>query len=244
MRRRLQLIAVSVPLVAGFCIFSYFCLDKPVAYYCRSLGQNIRYFFNIITYLGDSKWYLIGSGILFVYLRYIRKNVRWSHKPLFMFIAIASSGLLVDLIKYTLGRYRPKLLFQDGLYGFAFLHAGYGTTSFPSGHANTIAALALTLYCLFPRYGLLYLCFAVLVSASRAIIGAHFLSDVVVGAYLGIVMTLLTRSYLESKGIEIGPTAPGHVLCDAGPPDARREAILQLTTRRERRDEVDGDGQL
>jgi membrane-associated phospholipid phosphatase len=215
MHSRLQLITVSVPVMAGFCIFSYYYLDIPVAYYSKSLGQHIRYFFNTITYFGDSKWYLTGSGILFVYFRYIRKNARWSDKLLFVFVSIALSGLLADLIKYTLGRYRPKMLFQDGLYGFVLLHADYGMTSFPSGHANTIAALALALYWLFPRYGLLYLCIAVLVSASRVIIDAHFLSDVVVGAYLGIVMTMLTRSYLESKGMKIGPAAPGQVLCDA-----------------------------
>jgi membrane-associated phospholipid phosphatase len=218
MRGRLQLIAISVPVMAGFCIFSYYYLDIPVAYYSKSLGQNIRTFFNTITYFGDSKWYLIGSGILFGYLRYIRKDISWSHKPLFIFIAVASSGLLADLIKYTLGRYRPKMLFQNGLYGFDFLDAAYGMTSFPSGHANTIAALALAFYYLFPRYGLLYFCFAVLVSVSRVIIGAHFLSDVVFGAYLGIVMTVLTRSCLESKGMEIGPTARGHILRDAKEP--------------------------
>jgi membrane-associated phospholipid phosphatase len=218
MLRRLRLIAISVPVMAGFCIFSYYYLDIPVAYYSKSLGRNIRTFFNTITCLGDSKGYLIGSGILFGYLRYIRKNVSWSQKPLFMFIAIASSGLLADLIKYTLGRYRPKMLFQDGLYGFDFLHVAYGMTSFPSGHANTIAALAMALYYLFPRYGLLYFGLAVLVSLSRVVIGAHFLSDVVFGAYLGIVMTVLTRSCLESKGMEIGPPARGHVLREAKEP--------------------------
>jgi membrane-associated phospholipid phosphatase len=203
MRRRLQPIIISVPVVAGVCVFSYYCVDIPVAYYFKSLGRNTRNFFNIITYLGDSKWYLIGSAILFLHCRYILKNVRCSRKPLFVFLAIALSGMSADLIKYTLGRYRPKLLFQDGLYGFDFFHVDHGMTSFPSGHANTMAALALALYYLFPRYGLLYLCVAVLVSASRVVIGAHFLSDVVVGAYLGIVMTLLTKSCLESKGIDI-----------------------------------------
>jgi len=49
---------------------------------------------------------------------------------------------------------------------------------------------------LFPRWRLLWYALAILVSMSRVIIGAHYLSDVLAGAYVA-VMTVLVLARLR-----------------------------------------------
>jgi membrane-associated phospholipid phosphatase len=54
----------------------------------------------------------------------------------------------------------------------------------------TIVGLATALWLLWPRFLPVYVLAAVLVGASRVIIGAHYLGDVLGGAYVGLVVTL------------------------------------------------------
>ena len=62
--------------------------------------------------------------------------------------------------------------------------------SFPSGH--TLHAVNFTLQILFfaPVLGWIAVPFALLIAASRLILGLHFLSDVLVGAVLGMLLAV------------------------------------------------------
>jgi membrane-associated phospholipid phosphatase len=64
----------------------------------------------------------------------------------------------------------------------------YATQSFPSAHTATAFGLALGLGRLYPRGGRLFLFFAVLAGVQRMVVQAHFLSDVVVGGGVGLVV--------------------------------------------------------
>lgn len=72
---------------------------------------------------------------------------------------------------------RPRMLPDVGL--------GY---SFPSGHATFFFALATYVYVHDRRTGSLFFALAFAVSAERLVSGAHYLSDVLAGAVLGIVV--------------------------------------------------------
>jgi undecaprenyl-diphosphatase len=109
--------------------------------------------------------------------------------PGFLFAAIGASGLVVDLLKIVVGRTRPKLLFETGAYDFSWFGLRADDWSFPSGHAATAAALMTALWCLWPRPLWLYVFGAVLVAASRVVTGAHYLSDVVAGAVIAVLVT-------------------------------------------------------
>ncbi len=87
------------------------------------------------------------------------------------------------------GRTRPKLLFADGTYDFSWLGLAADYWSFPSGHTAAVAALATALWCLWPRHVLFYIALASLVAASRVVTGAHYLSDVVIGGFVAILVT-------------------------------------------------------
>jgi lipid A 4'-phosphatase len=190
--RRIALPALA--LLAAL-VFSMLAIDRPLAWFFHGTDEHVQAVFKFITQFGLGKGYVIVTAILFLVMRSLAVAVRDgriktmllvnAQRALFIFVAVAAAGLIADLLKVIFGRARPKLLFLDGTYGFAWGATQADHWSFPSGHATTIAAVATALYLLWPRGLPLYLAAAALVVASRFIIGAHYLSDALAGAALG-----------------------------------------------------------
>jgi membrane-associated phospholipid phosphatase len=200
---KLKPLLIYCAMVSALCLLSYFYLDRSIAYYFRSIDSKVIAVFSVITLLGNSTGYLIVTALLFIVFRFIHTNMKLACRSLFVFLAVAISGLLTDMLKYVFARYRPIALFEDGLYGFDFFQFKYRMTSFPSGHANTITALMLAMYFMFPKYKLVYISIAVLVIASRVVLCDHFLSDVLFGACLAGLTTFYLVDYFTRKHSEI-----------------------------------------
>jgi len=206
---RTLVLPLSLLAVIGFSVFSYYYIDIPAANYCRSIGPLSRMIFAYTTDLGKSTWYLIVSAGMFLVFRYISINIELSNRFLFIFVSISVSGILTNIIKFIFGRYRPDALIESNLYGIAFFEHSFIKTSFPSGHSNTITALMLALYFLYPRYWILYIILAITVVSSRVILLDHFVSDVVFGSFLAIVTTMHIKSIFYRKGMLV--SAVDHV---------------------------------
>jgi membrane-associated phospholipid phosphatase len=165
-------------------IFSYFFLDRSLALYFHNLHSSwVDPLFRKITKVGDSQYSLILSAIVFILL--YQKNRLLSYQAFYIFGIVAVSGLLVDVIKIIVGRLRPDMLFDQGIYGFVGHHMGSEFNSMPSGHSATVFALCVGLTLLYPRYKYAFIVIAVTVGASRVILNYHYLSDVLVGSLLG-----------------------------------------------------------
>lgn len=176
-------------------VVSYFYLDRLIALECNKLYEtSIWYFFRPIRYLGEAWPYLILFGLGFIFYRYIKNNAQKVKYWLYLFATVAISGLIVDIIKWTLGRYRPSKLFNEGLYGFDFFHMKYEYISFPSGHTATVFSIAMALSYLYPKYRLIWWLLAFMVALNRIITTAHFLSDVLAAAYIGIATSIILFS--------------------------------------------------
>lgn len=178
-----------------FIVFSYFYIDIPLANYCRHLPPGIRSFFGVVTELGQSTWYLAGAFFCFFLFRYVYKNILLARRALFLFVAIAGSGIIVNIFRFLAGRYRPEMLFAQGAYGFELFQIKSAALSFPSGHATTAFALGMVLTIFWRRYWPFFIFLASLIAASRVIITAHFLSDVVAGAYLGLFSVIFIKKF-------------------------------------------------
>jgi len=202
-------LAIWIAAVALIEIVAIGWIDRPLATYFRE-HDAARPFFALVGPFGLALPYLIVSGLTYAALRYgahlpqfqanaarVRDAAR---VPALLFASIALSGILVDLLKVIVGRPRPKLLFASGAYEFSWIGLGADHWSFPSGHAATAAALATTLWCLWPRPLLLYAIAIALVAASRVVMGAHYLSDVIMGAVIGIVVArALAAAYAKGR---------------------------------------------
>ena len=187
MTRRYRHIAIGSTLLMVLMAISYALIDRPLTLFCQDLNPEVVQVFQWITKLGKSTGYLVVFFVLFVFFKYSLRRPIAANRALFLFAAVALSGLTTDLIKPLVGRFRPKLLFEADLYGFDPFRIGYEYNSFPSGHATTVFALAGALTFFFPRWRLPLFSFAAIVGLSRIIVGAHYLSDVVGGATVGVM---------------------------------------------------------
>jgi lipid A 4'-phosphatase len=187
-------------------------VDRPIALYFHGASPPVAEVFRAITRFGVSTYYLIGTAALALTLWLAGRLAEppWAARlraaavaPLFLFLSIGVSGLVTDLLKFVFGRARPKLLFANEVFGFDWWGTKADFWSFPSGHATTAVAIATALYCLWPRFLPLYIGFAVMVSLSRAVIGAHYVSDIVAATFIAIASTYYIRHLLERGGISL-----------------------------------------
>ena len=122
-------------------------------------------------------------------------------QSLFAASAILGAGLIVNILKYIVGRPRPHLLDSVGPFGFKPLDFTYDFVSFPSGHACTAAVLATLLALWLPRYRIPAYAGLALIALSRVFVQAHYPSDVLVGFMIGAVTTLILARFLAQCGL-------------------------------------------
>ena len=216
-------LVLSFAAIALLCLVFIAYLDRPLALWFHRLDAPWHEFFKTLSDLGTAGPYLVVTAAAFAALRLAARfgmfEARtgalkaYSMVAAFIFAAIAASGILINVLKVLFGRARPKLLFRDELYGFDWFGLGADFHSFPSGHAQTITALMVALFILVPRFGWGYLIIGAAVAVSRAVVNAHYMADIVAGAYLAAVMTMwvhavFTRSGIDLKASMAGETRP------------------------------------
>jgi membrane-associated phospholipid phosphatase len=175
--------------VIVFCIISYFFIDQPLALYLKhNLNQRIVNVSEFITHFGKGTAYYIAFPLLFLFFKFIVKRQIWANASGFMFLAILTPGLLCTLLKVILGRTRPILLFSENLYGFTFFKFDAAHLSFPSGHSTLITSVMIGLCFILPRFWNYFFALFIIISLSRVLVCAHYISDIVAGMYLSIFM--------------------------------------------------------
>jgi membrane-associated phospholipid phosphatase len=106
------------------------------------------------------------------------------------FLASLTIGsAILHSTKIILGRRRPRDELDFELYGFRPFLFDLQYDSFPSGHALTIFSVA-TIFCgAVPILAPLWFLIALYLATTRVLMNSHFLSDVLIGAGLGILVT-------------------------------------------------------
>lgn len=199
--------------VTLFCILSYWAFDRALARTLKAhMGGDAEAFFRVVTHLGEAQLYLVPAGLAWAGLmlaslraasQAARERLRrLAVAPGFMVLSMAISGLISNAIKFSLGRYRPRYLFDGDLYGLSFFNRAWGMNSFPSGHSQAAFAAMTALLVIFPRYDIVWLAIAVLVALSRVIITVHYLSDAVAGSWLAICVTVALARTFRARGWE------------------------------------------
>lgn len=181
-------------------VLAYFYVDRELAVYFYGFNLRVNlYPLKLFTNLGMWIIYVaifLSAGI---YFRYIGKHAALETKSWYLLGCIIVPNLLTVVLKTVLGRARPELLFANGDFGFYWFATGDLYRSFPSGHAVTIAGLITGLSVIFPRFFYLFLSIGLLVAASRVLLYYHYLSDVMVGFYLGLLVAGWFSHFYKKK---------------------------------------------
>jgi undecaprenyl-diphosphatase len=128
---------------------------------------------------GDS-WFW-GAALIVLWLMGERF---WKDWAVLQFAGIAVLAALVLLVKFSVRRQRP-----EGEWGGIYRNTD--PHSFPSGHAARAFMLAVIAAGLGPVWLAAALCiWAPLVSLARVAMGVHYVSDILAGAVIGILMGL------------------------------------------------------
>lgn len=107
-------------------------------------------------------------------------------------LAIGPTMLVVVTLKSAIERARPQHEDPGAFFGSLSEHRVVESSSelrsMPSGHTASAVVLSVFLVCLYPRLRPLGIAMVALVGASRLILGAHYLSDVLAGAAIAWVV--------------------------------------------------------
>ena len=184
---------------------SYYFWDVQLMYYCQGLNRSVVDAAEIITQAGDSLWYFILLVPAFIVIRFVWKNEQWSAKIFYLILCLSLSGILNTGIKWLTGRNRPINLIEDGVFGFDFFRIIYlyENTSFPSGHTVTAFALATAFSFLNPRWSVPAFLGAAMIGLSRVVLTAHYLSDVIAGAVVGVICSLAIKYLFDRLYVEL-----------------------------------------
>lgn len=105
-----------------------------------------------------------------------------------VFCSLIGTGIVVEFLKFAIGRARPIFFDEFGIVGFFPGTFEWAFNSMPSGHTAMSFAGLVMLGMLMPRFKWLTWSLAIIVAVSRVAIGAHWPSDVLLGAFIGMVI--------------------------------------------------------
>lgn len=166
-------------------------LDVPVALWIHAHTTPWMHTLGLwLEEAGRSHWVL--GYCLVVSLLAWRSMRSVAHKHLALFASVAVSGIAANIIKVIVCRSRPPLLIEHGIQSwnlFAF-KTEFLWNSFPSGHASTGLAIALTGSLIYPRLRWLFWLVGIAIATGRIMLNVHYVSDVLAGGLLGVVVAI------------------------------------------------------
>jgi membrane-associated phospholipid phosphatase len=208
--RRLWFVVISLA-IAGIAALA---LDIPVTLFLKAkpLHKELARILNLAEIGGHgtgAAMILIGALVI------ARPNWRRFSDRLLALRLIGGTylgGLIVDIFKLLIPRVRPHSAMLESssqamdTFGRQLLEAGSHSRSalmsFPSGHAAVAFGLAASLSWYFPAGRPAFIALAILASLQRLFSGAHYLSDICIGAGLGLVGAWLCMPKPEARDFE------------------------------------------
>jgi membrane-associated phospholipid phosphatase len=188
-RRRWSRFRAFLLVIAGFVVFT--ALDYPLLHlfyydYDRSIERHDWYrMLRILGFVGT--WAVVGTVLVL--------NDRNRHRGLSVFLSAVLSGILAELAKMVIARERPVEggIIQSGWYNFRQPFSGFtdGTNlGLPSSHAAVAFGGCMMLAAILPSARRFLFLLAIGCGITRMLTGAHFATDVYLGAVIGTLVAL------------------------------------------------------
>lgn len=186
-----------------------FWFDIPLFMFLRSFNYGIQD--TIGTIFSAKNWLVL--SILIVLIFYIKKTVRtkprlslvdfynkvkasyafWIFSA--VFLAISTGAIL----KFIIGRMRPVFFEALGITGFFPFTYDDAFHSMPSGHTMASFAGLVMIGMLAPRWKYFSWGLATIIAISRVCAGMHWPSDIIFGAFWGILCAELVHAWMVRR---------------------------------------------
>jgi PAP2 superfamily. len=189
--------------IAAIAIVAAFHFDDTVRdFIAQHQNPGLRNFMRNVSSFGDWPSHVV-LGLLLLGIAWWRRSEKWMRIFLSMLLAMAIAGVAGTVIKRTVPRARPSVKSEVRWGGPRFSTKYH---AFPSGHVAASTAFFGVLIFARRRVGLACLPIPILIGFSRMYIGAHYLSDVVCAAVLGILCAFLVTHFFLGRVRDSGPS--------------------------------------
>jgi len=170
-------------------------IDRPLAHFiydhvnarAHKALDSITHYAKAGHWLAAAVLALIAAAVLRHFHVYPEQVAQLINYSLAFIASLTLGSAILHVIKLAIGRRRPRDDMEMGLYGFMPLAFNSDYNSFPSGHALTICCVAVIFTCVWPMLWPIWFGIAALLAVTRALLTAHFLSDVLIGAGIGLI---------------------------------------------------------
>jgi membrane-associated phospholipid phosphatase len=197
-------------------------------------GTPSLWWLRILTDFGKDEYVLAAIGVLLIAVALAAPALRGIQRSLllglgtrlqFLFLAVAVSNLVTEVLKYCVGRGRPFVGGEANAFHFSHFAGNPAYSSFPSGHATTAFALAFAVSAVWPATRFAMAVYAVIIAATRLVLLAHHPSDVVAGALVGIIGAMFVRYWFAARRLGFAIQRDGSVVPLVGPSSGRLKRV-------------------
>lgn len=131
----------------------------------------------------------------------VLQSVPVAQKGFYAAASLLAASAFTHAVKPLVGRARPTVFDDAGLFGRRMFDGSFDYISFPSGHATHAAALFAALAFAFPAGRLPFLALALWFALTRVVLGVHYPSDVAAGLLVGLVVAILVARLAARFGL-------------------------------------------
>ena len=199
-------------------------------------GTPSLWWVRILTDFGKDEYVLAALGVLLIAVALAAPAFRGIQRSLllglgtrlqFLFLAVAVSNLVTEVLKYGVGRGRPFVGGEANAFHFSHFAGNPAYYSFPSGHATTAFALAFAVSSVWPASRFAMALYAVIIAATRLVLLAHHPSDVVAGALIGIIGAMFVRYWFAARRLGFAIQRDGSIVPLVGPSSGRLKRVAR-----------------
>ena len=185
---RKTVIAAGISAVVYLVLF-FFC-DRAVDLWVFHTLVNTEIFrlAKTISCAVNGSYVMLAMAVCFIMIIAIDPDFKKQKTRNLLYICVSCSIAIIigEGLKFLLARARPIMLFEHNIYGLTFFSSKWVLNSTPSGHTFRAFSILTALSLLYRRGTVVFISVAILMGASRVFVTAHYPSDVLFGAFIGI----------------------------------------------------------